>query len=98
MRIVVEFQYSDRNYTRFISHNGVGFTNDRIAIETYIFHESDAKNQPLQQDLNNDQKEVLSNAGVENIENLKPLHLLKTRLCNIECIISRKVEVFVFMY
>ena len=33
--------------------------------------------------------EVLSNAGIENIENLKPLHLLKSRLWNIECIISR---------
>ncbi len=63
MRISIEYQYSERNYTRFIGYANGGFKNDKITVDAYAYTESDAKNQPLQQDLNEDQVAVLVNAG-----------------------------------
>jgi hypothetical protein len=63
MRITVDFQFSDRNYTRFITHNGVNYESEKFQIGGSIFLESDSKNQPIQQDLSNIQKEILANAG-----------------------------------
>ncbi|WP_226913015.1 hypothetical protein [Flavicella marina] len=63
MRIVAEFQYSDRNYTRFVSYNKATHKSEKLEIGGYFYTESDAKNQPLQQNLSEEQKEVLANAG-----------------------------------
>lgn len=63
MRITAEFQYSDRNYTRFVSYNKATHKSEKLEIGGYFYTESDAKNQPLQQNLSEDQKEILSQAG-----------------------------------
>lgn len=63
MRITAEFQYSDRNYTRFVSYNKASHKSEKLEIGGYFYTESDAKNQPLQQNLSEDQKEILSEAG-----------------------------------
>jgi hypothetical protein len=63
MRITAEFQYSDRNYTRFVSYNKASHKSEKLEIGGYFYTESDAKNQPLQQNLSEDQKETLSEAG-----------------------------------
>lgn len=63
MRVVVEFQFSDRNFTRFITYDKAEYTGDKFSIAGYFYHESDAKNQPLQQSLTNEQRQVLANAG-----------------------------------
>lgn len=63
MRIRVEFQYSDRNYTRFITYEKAEYKSDKFSIAGYFYNENDAKNQPLQQNLTNEQKQILANAG-----------------------------------
>lgn len=63
MRITVEYQKAERNYTRFVTYNGVEYNTDKFNIGFGFYNENDAKNQSLQQDLSNNQKEVLSLAG-----------------------------------
>lgn len=63
MRIVVEYQFSDRNFTRFVTYGGVGHQNRKWNLSGYIYSENDVKNQPLQQNLSEEQVQVLANAG-----------------------------------
>ncbi|MDY7394153.1 hypothetical protein UMM65_02790 [Aureibaculum sp. 2210JD6-5] len=63
MRITVEYQQADRNYTRFVTYNGAEYKTDKFNIGFNFYNENDAKNQSLQQDLSNSQKEILSLAG-----------------------------------
>ena len=63
MRIWIEFQYSDRNYSRFITYEEVAYKSDKFNIAGYFYSENDAKNQPLQQSLSVEQKQILANAG-----------------------------------
>lgn len=63
MRIVIEYQFTDRNYTRFIGYGQGQYQSDTFTIGAFAFSESDAKNQPLQQNLSPEQVAVLQNAG-----------------------------------
>ncbi|TVZ55967.1 hypothetical protein OD91_1241 [Lutibacter sp. Hel_I_33_5] len=63
MRIRVEFQFSDRNYTRFITYNKTEYESDKFSLSGHFYSENAAKNQPLQQSLSTSQKEILANAG-----------------------------------
>ena len=63
MRIVIEYQYSDRNYTRFVTYGGVNHEAKTWSLGGYLYSESDVKNQPLQQNLTGEQAAILSNAG-----------------------------------
>ena len=63
MRIVIEYQYSDRNYTRFVTYGGVNHEVKTWSLGAYLYSESDVKNQPLQQNLTAEQVVILSNAG-----------------------------------
>ena len=63
MRITIDFQYSDRNYTRFITYESVDYKTEKLKINSFFYSENDAKNQPLQQVLTDNQKEILANAG-----------------------------------
>ena len=63
MRIAVEFQYSDRNYTRFLTYEEAVYKSEKLNISGYFYSESDAKNQPLQQNLTDLQKNKLAAAG-----------------------------------
>ncbi|WP_299669643.1 hypothetical protein [uncultured Polaribacter sp.] len=63
MRITIEFQYSDRNYTRFVTYESATYTSEKFHISGFFYSENDAKNQPLQQALTDDQKQILANAG-----------------------------------
>ncbi|HKO78622.1 MAG TPA: hypothetical protein VJU52_15505, partial [Flavobacterium sp.] len=44
MRIVVEYQYSENNYTRFITYDGASFTDKKWNFGAAVFSESDLKN------------------------------------------------------
>ena len=63
MRIWIEFQYSDRNYTRFVTYESATYKTEKLKISGFFYNENDAKNQPLQQALTDNQKEILANAG-----------------------------------
>lgn len=63
MRISVEYQFTDRNYTRFIVNGGAEYNSEKLDLGVYLYSENDAKNQPLQQNLSEEQIEILKNAG-----------------------------------
>ncbi|MDL2262086.1 hypothetical protein LJC11_01115 [Bacteroidales bacterium OttesenSCG-928-I21] len=62
-RIIVEFEYSDRNYTRFLvtSSNTIDF--DKTKLWLNIYNENDNKNQPFDQDLSIESRKLLSEIG-----------------------------------
>ena len=72
MRIRVEYQYTDRNYTRFIGFGGGNYTSEKLDIGAYVYSESDAKNQPLQQSLTEEQVAILKNAGDNTSQMIAP--------------------------
>ncbi|MCL5126963.1 hypothetical protein [Algibacter sp. L4_22] len=63
MRITVDYQFSDRNYSRFVAYGGGKFENEKLKIGVSIYSENDAKNQPLQQNLSEEQVQILAEAG-----------------------------------
>ena len=63
MRIWIDFQYSDRNYTRFITYESATYKSEKLNVSGFFYNENDAKNQPLQQVLSDDQKQILADAG-----------------------------------
>ncbi len=63
LRIVVEFQYSDQNYSRSVVFLENQYKKNKLTIDFNVYSEQDNKNQPLQQDLSDDQKRILLNAG-----------------------------------
>ena len=63
MRIIIEYQYSDRSYTRFVTYAGANHKAKTWSLGGYLYSENDVKNQPLQQNLTTEQAAILSNAG-----------------------------------
>ncbi len=62
-RVVVEFQYTAQNYLRSIVYNRVGFKSPKFKIDAAIYNEQDSRTQLLFQDLSDEQKQILANAG-----------------------------------
>jgi len=63
MRINVEYQYTQQNFTRFVTYGGVTHEREDWSIGTYLYSEGDMKNQPLQQNLSEGQVGTLQQAG-----------------------------------
>ena len=63
MRINVEYQYSERSYTRFVTYGGVTHEAETWSIGGFVYSENDVKNQPLQQNLSEEQAAILRDAG-----------------------------------
>lgn len=62
-RIVVEFEYAERNYARSVFFSGVKAGNEKASLSVNFFSEQDHKNQPLFQELTDERIEKLENAG-----------------------------------
>ena len=62
-RIIVEFQYSDKNYARSLFHFGNDYEQDKLKLHFNVYSEQDSKNQPLQQSLTPQQKQIMSDVG-----------------------------------
>lgn len=63
IRIVVEFQYSDQNYARSLFQFSTTAQSKQLDWWINAYSEQDVKNQPLQQNLTNPQKQLLSEIG-----------------------------------
>ena len=63
MRFHIDYQFSDNNYTRFITYEEANYKTEKWEINGYFYNENDAKNQPVQQNLTDTQKQILANAG-----------------------------------
>ncbi len=62
-RIIIEFEYSDKNYARFTVFNSNEYHTKNANLYLNIFSESDSKNQPINQTLNDNEKLILSQIG-----------------------------------
>lgn len=62
-RIVVEFEYSERNYPRFMTYTRNRFTKGNTSVNFGFYNEQDTKNQPLQQLLTAQQRSFLASVG-----------------------------------
>ncbi|MBL4585696.1 MAG: hypothetical protein JKX84_01360 [Flavobacteriales bacterium] len=62
-RIIIEFQYSERNYSRSLFHVGTEFEKNRVKVRFNLYSEQDGKNNLLNVDLNGDQLNLLQNIG-----------------------------------
>lgn len=62
-RIVVEFEYSDKNYSRSMLFASAQYDFGKWNTSVHAFSEQDSPNQPLLQDLNDPQKQFLSAVG-----------------------------------
>ena len=66
-RIVVEFQYSDRNYARSVSRVGTSVSKGEFTVYSNFFNEMDLKTQPFQQSLD----------GFDSLTNRSAIDILK---------------------
>ena len=62
-RIIVEFEYSEKSYARFLVYTGNEFITEKGNFWINVFAEQDDKNQTLQQDLSDENKLLLSGIG-----------------------------------
>ena len=76
MRITVDYQFSERNYTRYNAFGGASYESEEFKVGVSVYSESDAKNQPLIQNLSNEQKEILAEAGNDETQMYAPSAVL----------------------
>ncbi len=62
-RIVVEFEYSEQSYARFLVYTSNSYKTDKGSYFLNVFSEQDDKNQTLRQDLSDEEKQYLSGIG-----------------------------------
>ncbi len=72
MRISIEYQTTERNFSRIIAYGGGQYQEDTFKIGAFVYSENDAKNQSLQQNLNDDQKTILADAGDDPSQMIAP--------------------------
>lgn len=99
MRIVVEYQFTDQNYTRFMGYGGGKYNSKKWDMGVYVYSESDLKNQPLQQSLTPDQVSILQQAGDNTNLMVAPSAVLDSYSENkilYKKEINNGVEIFVF--
>ena len=77
-RILVEYEYSDKNYARFMLFSGNDWTWKKGKIWLNYFLEQDSKNQSLQQTLTDSEKRILSEAGDSSELAVVPFYSLDT--------------------
>ena len=66
-RIIVEFEYSDKNYSRYLITSSNVLNINKTKFWFNLYNESDNKNQPFEQDIDEKTRQVLKNIG-DNID------------------------------
>ena len=72
LRFTIEYQLSERNYTRFLTFDGVRFQSDNLKVGVKYYNETDVKNSPIDQNLSDDQKQILAEAGNDKTKMVAP--------------------------
>ncbi|MGX1023317.1 hypothetical protein [Psychroflexus sp. MBR-150] len=72
MRIIVEYQFTEQNFTRVVAQAKTSHQSENWGINGMYFTESDLKNQPLQQSLNEFQVQALAEAGDDQAQMFVP--------------------------
>ena len=91
-RIIVEFQYSDKNFSRSVFHLNTEYEQkNAFRIRANYFMEQDNKDQPLLQNLNDSDKAVLASVGNHLDQALAPT-AVKTNVFSISKILYRKID------
>ncbi len=72
MRIVIEYQYADQNYSRVLATAGGSYQTEKFQISSFVYTETDLRNQPIQQALSDEQVDVLRNAGNDQSQMIAP--------------------------
>ena len=72
MRIQVEYQVSEKNFNSFIGYSNVKISQNNFTHNISYYNENDLKNQPLLQNLSDNQKEILANAGDDSEQMYAP--------------------------
>jgi hypothetical protein len=62
-RVVVEFQYSERNYSRSLFHAGLNYEKNRVKVRFNLYSEQDSKNPVSNININEDQYRLLDSIG-----------------------------------
>ena len=63
MRIRVQYQTTQSNFARIFGYGGAKYTSDKFKLQGFVYSENDLRDQSLQQNLNDEQKRVLSQSG-----------------------------------
>ncbi|PWI30690.1 hypothetical protein DI383_04385 [Flavobacteriaceae bacterium LYZ1037] len=72
MRVTVDYQYSDRNYSRLLVFGGGRYESENLNLGVSIYSETDSKNNPLQQNLSAEQVDILAEAGDDRTKMVAP--------------------------
>jgi hypothetical protein len=72
MRVTVDYQYSDRSYSRLVVFGGGRYESDKLNLGVSIYSETDSKNNPIQQNLSPEQVEILAEAGDDKAKMIAP--------------------------
>lgn len=62
-RIGVEYQYTAASYVRTMAQTSTGIETEKYTVYVNFYSEQDAKNQSLQQELDDSDRQILANAG-----------------------------------
>lgn len=62
-RIVVEFQYSERNYSRSLFHAGINYEKNKVKVRFNLYSEQDGTDQLSDLNINEDQFSLLDSIG-----------------------------------
>lgn len=94
-RIVVEFQYSDRNYARSVFHLNGEYENQSYRIRANYFVEQDNKNQPFLQNLTDSNKATLAEVG-DNLQAAVAPTAIATTVFSANKILYRKIDTIAY--
>lgn len=62
-RITVEYLYANRSYSQFLMYGGIEHKSERFSIAGHFYSNGDSKNNPLNENLSDQDKQILAEAG-----------------------------------